>query len=367
MPTADATLADQDPDSLEGEAQEPTDDAGAEPSLGNTDDGAGPDETEAAADADTAGEPDAADTGVEGTPSAEVVAAEPSRPIAEAPPPAPFSPRVYGQRLELEGAVEQAGNVVIPRATWDKMVQPRLVDPVREQRREKALRAQLEEAKASQAEEVERAKLILGHVDKLLSDKAAMIQFVNNFEAEAPKLQLKVANEILQKRLERTTKRQETDGERGIGERLTQQARPAIETVIKDVLEGIEGVDSKEAADFIEGLWENGTPIFFKVQPGDNSGLDPSEDPIGVDVPRIARLLGPMIERAKRTAAQQKAAEVKAKNAAALGKTPQPKPPATVPAKGSPVPGGEERKFKSAAEYNEYMANKYGQPSSRSG
>ena len=363
--TANATLDLRDPDSPEGEAQEPTDDAGAEPSP--TEDGAGPDGTEAAADADTAGEPDAADTGAEGEPSAEVVAAEPSRPIADSPPPAPFSPRVYGQRLELEGATEQAGNVVIPRATWDKMVQPRLVDPVREQRREKALRTQLEEAKANQSEEVERAKLILGHVDQLLSNKEAFIRFAQNFDSEAPKLQLKVANEILTKRLERTTKRQETDGERGIGDRLTQQARPAIDTVIKDVLEGVEGVDSKEAADFIHDLWENGTPIFFKVQPGDNSGLDPEEDPIGVDVPRIARLLAPMIDRAKRAAADKKAAAVKASNAKALGKTDQPKPPATVPTKGSPVPGGEKKTFKNSAEYNEYMANKYGQPNSRSG
>ena len=99
-------------------------------------------------------------------------------------------------------------------------------------------------------------------------------------------------------------------------------------------------------------------PVFFRVQPGDGSGLDPAEDPIGVDLPRVAKLLEPMIGQAKKTAATKKAAEVAQANARVL-QPKGPKPPATVPTKGSPTPGGEEREFKNADEFNAYLRGKY--------
>ena len=380
-PTADATLDVEDPDSLEEPAQEPTDDPGDEPSLEGE---AEPDTDEAAAEADAAGKSDAEGAEPDGPArdekgrftSRQEAAAEPGQPIADAPPPAPiptaqpFAFRVYGREIAPEGAtVEGDGRIAFTPEAWKRDILPRLADPGRIQQREQRLLAQIEELRADKGEKEARAEILLARVDEMLKDRAKLVEFVNNFDREAPKLQLEVQNKILQQRLERTTKRQEADGETALSERLTQNARPAIENAVAQILEGVEGVDAREAADEIETLWKDGgAPIFFRVQPNDPSGLDPNEDPIGVDVPRIARLLQRTIEKAKRTAAEKKAAAVKAQNQKALGTTPAAnKPPATVPAKGSPVPGGEQKKFKSAAEYNAYMAEKYGQPSSRSG
>lgn len=377
--TAEATLDLQDPDSLDDEAQEPTGEVPDEPSP--IEDAADDDEPSAAADADAAGQPDAEGAAADGpardehgrfVSTKEAPAEIPSPPIADAPPPAPATPAapfsfgVDGRRVDAEGATVVNGEIRIPQATWERVVQPRLADRGRHKAQVDRLLGQIDELKADKGEKEARAEILLGRVDEMLKDRAKLIEFVNNFDREAPKLQLEVQNKILQQRLERTTKRVETDSERGLSERLTQNARPAIENAVAQILEGIEGVDAQEAADEIEALWEAGTPIFFKVQPNDPSGLDPAEDPIGVDVPRIARLLQRTIDKAKRTAAEKKAAEVRARNAVATGRTPQPKPPATVPTKGSPVPGGEERKFQSAEEYDEYIRNKYKVPSSRS-
>ena len=375
--TADATLEARDPDSPDVEGEEPTEDwdAPLSPDEGTAE---VPEASSAAADAEAAGQPDPVVAAPDGAPAGPardaqgrfVPAAEPtgkvepvvtSPPIADAPPPEPFGFRVDGVPVSVDGATVVGDEIRIPRTAWERVVTPRLADRGKVQQQFARQNALIESLKTERSAKEQRAEAILSRMDELLDDPAKLMAFAKNYESEAPRLKLEIENKILRSETEQRTKRAESDGARDLNDRLAQNARPAIESAVKLALDETAkdlGIDPKEAADFVHSLWEAGVPVFFRVQPGDGSGLDPADDPIGVDLPRVAKLLEPMIGQAKKTAATKKAAEVAQANARVL-QPKGPKPPATVPTKGSPTPGGEERTFKNADEFNDYLRGKY--------
>lgn len=374
MTTADPALEAQDPDSLEDAGQEPGEVEGPPtPEAEATD----PDAAAAADEAVSAEQPDGEQAAPEGRPrdeqgrfiSAEATPPESGPSPAEAPPPEPFGFKVDGVPVEVEGATERDGVIQIPRAAWDSHVQNRLADRGRLQQREERMAARirdLEGARAREKSEKElRAEKILQRVDKLLGDPNALLEFAKNYQSEAPKLKLEIENEILRSQSQASQERIKERDTEADQRYFEENARPALKNVVASIAAEHKGVDAAKVADELWGLWETGVPIFFRVKENDGSGLDPNEHKFGVDLERIRKLSAPFLKLHARTETQKQAEAVEQQNAKVVGK--KKAPPPTVPAAGSPTPGGVERTFKSAEEFKQHIAEKYKIPVSTSG
>lgn len=347
METAESTPEVQEPDSLEEPGQEPE---AARVEEEAPDSG----ELAAAEDAGTEEQPD--DAGAVAADSGEAAPSDPGPSADTSPSGEPFSFRVDGRNVDVEGATVADGKIVIPRDSWDKHVQNRLADrgviQQREERMQGRIRALEDEAKTRE----DRFKTVLGKVDELFSDPERIRQFVERYEAEAPRFKLEIENELLKsqsKRLEETTKtRQQEAEEREFNELYPSALQNAVDLVVDRLAPDAE-IDRAELVKQMEGFWETGVPLFFRVKEGDGSGLDPSEK-WGVDLPRLAKLAEPWINLHKKTAAQKQAEQVEQKNKAATGKAPKPKAPPTAPASGSPTPGGESEYPTTREEYEKW-------------
>ena len=346
MSEAEATLEVQDPsDSLDATEQEPGDVEG-EPSS----DEAQPDDDAAAADEAAAGQP-AGDDDEPGEP-AESIEADPVPPEA-AEAPSPFSFRVDGVPVDVEGATVADEVVTIPKDSWDRIVQPRLADRGKIGQRETRMQQRIKQLETESAAEVERAKLILERVDGLLSDPAKLQEFAAEYELRAPQFKLEIENELLKSQNTRSTERIQTIDQQAAAEQFNETARPGLDQAVQMVLSENElDIDRGGLVDHIWGLWDKGTPVFFKVQEGDGSGLDPREHEYGINLDLVRTLVQPTLTQHQKSEAAKRAAEVKAKNAKALADAP-PAPP-TAETKGSPVPGGESSFPQTAEEYAEW-------------
>lgn len=355
METAESTLEPQEPDSLEVEEQEPgaveevepVDDAADisdEPAAG---DEAGAEEQPADAGAATA------DQAAEDAPSDAGPSTEPS-PSGE-----PFSFRVDGRSVDVEGATEADGVITIPRDSWDAHVQNRLADRGVIQQREERMQSRIQQLESDAKVREDRFKTVLGKVDELMSDPERIRDFVERYEAEAPRFKLEIENELLKsqtKRHEETRKTEQQQAEEREFEELAPKAlHNAVDVVIERLAEDA-NVDRTAIVKELEGLWDAGVPIFFRVKEGDGSGLDPERDKWGVDLQRVAKLTKPYIELHRKTAAEKAAERAEKANAEALGKgdDSKPKPPPTAPAGGSPTPGGESKYPETQEEYEEW-------------
>lgn len=381
--TADATPIVEDPDSLEDEEQEPWEGSGVEP--GEPEAAAAEPEPDpaAATDADAAGQPDAESAAPAETTDAgpardaqgrfapkaqegQAAPAEPSQPIAEPSP--PFSFRLDGLAVEVEGATEKDGQITLSKDAWQRHVQPRLADRGKIQAREARHVGRIKELEQEAQAREERFGLILKNVDAVFSDRQKLIAFAQNFEAESPRFRLQIENEILRsetKRKEQTAQQSAAESEEREFVELAQPRLPAaIKQVVTDL--GIKAaLDSGTLESIASEVWamhEAGiaTP-FFRVKEGDNSGIDPRESKWGVDFDRLAKIAGPHIKLAAQAATravQSKNAEAVAKaNAQVLGK-PKNTPPPTAPAQGTPTPGGEAKYPTTPEEYAAWKANR---------
>lgn len=365
MTTENVALEVPDPDSLDDDEQEPWEGSGDEPAAEEPASAAEPETPAAATDADAAGQPDAESAApAEATdgpardaqgrfaPKAstpgQAAPAEPSQPIAEASP--PFSFRLDGLAVEVEGATEKDGTITLSKDAWQRHVQPRLADRGKIQAREARHVGRIRELEQESQAREERFGLILKNVDAILSDKQKLIAFAQNFEAESPRFRLQIENEILRsdtKRKEQATQQSAAQAEEREFVELAQPRLPAaIKQVVTDL--GIKAqLDSATLESIASEVWamhESGIASpFFRVKENDGSGIDPRESKWGVDFDRLARIAGPHIKLAAQAATRavqtQKAEEVAKANAAVLGKAKN-TPPPTAPAQASPTPGG---------------------------
>lgn len=376
MSAAESTLEVQDPDSLEEPGQEPEEVEAVEPV---DDDAADPDEIAAEDDADSVGQPEDEGAAVEGQPRDEhgrfisPQAATPSgQPAAESSPPAatpsgtpdgtPFSFRVDGLAVEAEGAYEHDGRITMPREVWDRVVQPRVADRGRMQQVQERMQTRVRTLESEAEAREDRFKKVLGKVDELFSDPARLKAFAEQYDVQAPRFKLEIENELLKTQTKRhETERQSSQAEaeeREFRELMPTGLSNAVDVVIQRIAPDAKGVDKKALVTELEGLWDANVPIFFRVQEGDGSGLNPQEHKWGVNLDLVARFAQPYVKLHQRTASEQQAAAVEAANKAATGKAPKAKAPPVAPAAGSPAPGGGEEYPKNREEYEEWKKRK---------
>jgi len=371
--TAEATLDGQDqevPDSLAETGEEP-EEVEVEPSP--DEDATDLDELAAADDADSDEQPEDEGAAPDDRPrdehgrfiSAEAApsAAGPSKPETSPPEPTgtPFSFRVDGNAVDVEGAVERDGVISIPRTAWDGQIQNRLANRGRIQHVQERMQSRVRQLESEAEAREERFRTVLGKVDELFSDPARVKAFYERYQHEAPRFKLEIENELLKsqsKRHEQSLKSRESEAEeREFAEMapvaLTNAVGMVVDQIAKDA-----NVDRKAIADDLWGLWDSGVPLYFRVQEGDGSGLDPKEHTWGVNLALVERIAKPYVELQRKSTVADKAKEVEAKNSAALGKGAKPKAPPTAPANGSPTPGGEAKYPTTREEYEAFKKKK---------
>ena len=364
MSAAETTLEVQDPDSLEEPGQEP-EEAGVEPSPDEdaTDSG----EIAAVDDAASDEQPEGEGAAPEGQPRDEhgrFTSAEAAPPAGPSPtetsPPAgsPFSFRVDGLAVEVEGASEHEGKITIPRQAWDSVVQNRLADRGRIQQREERMQTRIRSLESEAQAREDRFKKVLEQIDGLIGDPERLKVFAERYEVEAPRLKLQIENELLKAETQRNEQsaktRQQEEEEREFRDLSTPALNNAVGVVLERVWPDAKSVDKAALASDLQGLWEAGAPVFFRVTEGDGSGLDPTEHKWGVNLELVRRFMEPRVELHRTTATQTKAAAVAEANQAALGKGKKPKAPPVAPAAGSPAPGGGEAYPTNREEYEAY-------------
>lgn len=360
---AETALEGQDPDSLEVPGQEPAEPEAVEP----VEDAADPEEVDAAAvEADSAEQPDGA--GDDGQPRDEhgrfapkSAPPESSPPVAEPSPSGePFRFKVDGIPVEVDGAFEHDGKIIIPRETWDRVVQPKTADRSRIQQTQERMQAEVRRLQSEAEAREERFRTVLGKVDELLGDPEKVRAFVERYQQEAPRFKLEVENALLKSRQQRSETDAKTRSEEAEQREFNELAPSALKNAVDMVVERAgngSAVDRAAVVEELRGLADAGVPIFFRVTEGDGSGLDPREHRWGVHLGTIEKLVKPYLQLGQKASAADKAAQVEASNAQALKPT-KPKAPPVAPASGSPTPGGGAKFPTTREEYEAYKAKR---------
>jgi len=320
-----------------------------------------PEAEEAAPDEEA---PEADDAEV--APDAEVEASE-EQPESSQPEtqPEPFSFKVDGKRVEVEGALvikhdDLEGNptesIVIPKRSWEKAL-PHLADRTVLAHKEREFQQRLADLDPERNEHVVRARALVDEFDKILGSEEAFAKFFENFEANAEALRLKVENQAIKQSLQSRQERDETresQFEAEETERAIENERSVIaENAVRHVAAEL-GIDlptdvvqlvQDELADNRDAYYVRADAEIAKTYGVDEGTLVRRDDRVVRMVQRFASLAA---KGSKRGAELAQAAR---KNEAALAPS-KPKPK-TVPAKGSPA-AADEKPITSREEFDKW-------------
>jgi hypothetical protein len=288
--------------------------------------------------------------------------AEPSPPEQQ---PEPFSFKVDGRRVEVEGAylikhADPGGNptesVVMPREVFARRVQPYLADRGAWASKEREFQRQLADRDPERNETVVRAGALVDEFDKLLKSEDALTAFLADFDRNAEALKLRAENRVLSAGLKTRDERDHSADEERRGEELVSTVQQDLPVVLRgaathvrdalkfDVPENVLQTAYEEIADNYGLYYFRADERIAKEYGVEVGELVRDDDRLVRTVERFARLAASGSKQAEGLKA------VEAKNAEAL-KAPKKKPP-TVPAKGSPGSPEKHEPFKSREDFD---------------
>ncbi len=289
-------------------------------------------------------------------PEAEAAAVEPGR-SEEEPTHSPFSFKVDGRRVDVEGASlvdhpDVDGNptqsVVIPRDVWNSKVQPYMADQGAFARKEADFRRQIADLDPTQNETVIRAQTLLDSFEEVLSSEEKLTEFLSNFDGNKELWGLRADKAAASARIKSSEERESADRsvrDEADASRQIESDLPGAVRQIADVLTTDHGmqVHDRALAAAADAIAENpGMYYHYATQAeADQYGVTVGEivrddDRVASTINRFNSLLSAGSEQ------QTKTDEAREKNRKALTKK---EVPPTIAAKGSPAPGESETEY----------------------
>lgn len=322
-----------------------------------------PDETPQAPEAEgqEAAAPEQDETVPEGEPESPETAAQTPEPEPEYEP---FSYTADKRRFDVEGAFivktkDKEGNpveqIVMPRDSWNRLVQRQLRDPAAIGRKEAEYQKQIAALDPENHETTVRARALLSELEGVLKDEESLTNFLSNFQQNKELWTLKAEKAVHEARLKGYTTQEDTTRQAARDEEIAGQ-------IVQDIPDF-----TQHAAEFVTTNWN--VPVdpralqAARQQISENIGayyryatandaqqhgvtqgeLIRDDDAVVRTIHRFATIL----------ASTNKVEDVKTKNQAALGGGKA--APKTVPAKGSPAAADKPKSFKTKEEWQAHM------------
>lgn len=243
--------------------------------------------------------------------------------------------------------------IVMPRASWNRHVQPNLADRGSWYRKEAGYQKQLAQLNPEKNPTVVQAKKLLEQMEHVLAlDEDAFGEWVHNYRINAPILKSEAEKAALQAQLEQR-KSEDSEQQREV------KQREDLQTIERDiplqVQAAIERLGAKlpEATkkQIIDRLWNRAGHVYVRGWEGNPHGLEVGELRIRTElVDDEVRFTAQLLREAG--VQDRKAVATEKKNQVAVGSQKKRAPTPAVPAKGSPAPGGgSEKDYASAADF----------------
>lgn len=261
----------------------------------------------------------------------------------------PLVVQVDGKPVEVRGAVEtrvsdSEGNpvdaYVIPKESWRRFVQPRLVDRGAVLQRERELESKIRDLDPQRHPDVLKAQVLVEELESALTDEASFQEFLENYDARKELLGQKVENRVLKAQSEA---REERDSEL----QQEQMVEAWADTIATDLPQQVDqlieeaGLPERAAAAFRQRVFENAERFYHYAANDEQArqlGLRPGD--IGRDNQALLQELRYAVSLAEMgrgdgsgNGSTPEARRAKRENDAALGRAGAKKPP-KVPASG---------------------------------
>lgn len=267
----------------------------------------------------------------------------------------PFVPRADGVELQLDGAFRTQGMVVMPEETWARQVQPNLANRRQWVEKERGYKRQIAELDPEKNPDVARARTLVAKIDEFLEDPQAFIQFIQDFERQAP---------LLRSQAEIAAAKAEAERYKNVfNEREQEQKTAELEPKIREGIGYWVNRMATEADEFKgipidwEGVWRTAyemRDVAAQIAKEDDpeTGVTAGQPLINVKlIYELARREAEAIRRATSNSAG--AAKAAKKNRAAVGNGRS--APPTVGAKGSATPKKQPKEPTNREEWEEML------------
>lgn len=226
----------------------------------------------------------------------------------------PFTLRVDGQEYDVPGSRIEGDEIVIPRESFQRVIQPRVADRSVWQQERAELQQRIEDLDPAKNPTVVKANTMLEQLLEVLEDEEKAYDFFNDFSKNREKLILEAERAELEAEKNRITTREERERTQERAEELASQMDTALDTVLEEAreLEAYSGVDFDYVRSIIEPTKES---FFFRAdQDYPDYGLE--EGDIGIRIDRIEQIIATEAERAKR---RREAESARKRNDASIG------------------------------------------------
>lgn len=292
--------------------------------------------------------PNAAAAPTPDSPTTDAPAQADSAPLSAAAATTPTSAPEWGFsadgiKVTVPGAKLTPDGILIPKAAWDRTVQPHLADrkqwnvQVQEFRRTEAgLREQVQQIELGQHPAIVRANAVTARFDELLNAGPEKIaEFLDNFAVNRPILEAEARAKAAEMERDQFRTRQDTANREAQQAALEPQKRAAVEQQVSAML----------ATPDLKDLGIDGQRLMARLvkHPGTYVTADRDYPEIGLRKGELAINLELVREEVQDAADQRKTwlAQQQATAQNAKAQAGAPVPPAT-PVRGSPAPGGKQ-------------------------
>lgn len=228
----------------------------------------------------------------------------------------PFTLNVDGQSFDVPDAYVDGDNIVIPRDSFQRVIQPRVADRGVWQQERKDFQRHIEELAPERNPEVIKAKTLLNSILEVLEDDQKADAFFSDFAKNRDKLILQAERAELEAQRNQLTSTQQRDTAKQEAAELPVQMDSALGNVLSQAKEiaDYSSVDMDYVRDLIEPI--KGSFFFRADADMPEAGLKKGE--IGVRIDLIEQVIQ---KEAKRSQATQAAQEARKRNETALGNT----------------------------------------------
>lgn len=264
--------------------------------------------------------------------------AEGASPTTDEPTREPFNYRVDGQDYEVSESYVEDDNIVIPRESWQRDIQPRLADRNAWIAERRQYLQQIEDLSPENNPEVIKANKLLEQLDAAFEDEESAYAFFKNFTSNKDKLFLAADRAAFEAEKQQATAVRDREAQETETRELQTQMDASIDSVLQQAaeIEAYQGVDF----DHVRRLIDQTKNSFFFRAAEDLPQFGLKKGEVGLNIQRIESVIQAEAERSNKLAEQQAA---RRRNDEALGDSTEeedPAPPAPEPDTPQDTSGG---------------------------
>lgn len=263
-----------------------------------------------------------------------------------------FTLNVDGQSYDVPDAYVEDDNIVIPRDSFQRVIQPRVADRSVWQKERQQYEQKIQELDPEKNPTVVKARTLLDNMLSVLEDDEKAEEFFSHFASNRDKLILEAERKALEAEKEQMNSSKQRENQAKEAEELPKQMDAAIDNILNEArdIDQYSSVDMDYVRDLIEPI--KGSFFFRAEEDMPQAGLKKGE--IGVRIDLIEQVIE---KEARRSSSAREIEETRKRNKAALGndsESDDPAPPALEP--DNPVEVTEPPKIESREDWDAHLA-----------